>query len=185
MNIKMLKSAVAGLVLSISGFANAGLIYSGPGAINVDTNPATTVSFSVLDHGWIQDLNVAVNITGGHMEDFIVSIEHNGFEAQLNPFLTGHRDLFNVIFDDESLNVISAGGNLVGNYQSFEQLSVFDGIDIFGDWTLTILDSYIPDEGNTLVSWSIEVETVPEPSTLAIFALGIMGLAARRFKKQS
>ena len=27
--------------------------------------------------------------------------------------------------------------------------------------------------------------TVPEPSTLAIFALGIMGLASRRFKKQS
>ena len=26
--------------------------------------------------------------------------------------------------------------------------------------------------------------SVPEPSTLAIFALGIMGLAARRFKKQ-
>jgi hypothetical protein len=26
---------------------------------------------------------------------------------------------------------------------------------------------------------------VPEPSTLAIFALGLMGLASRRFKKQS
>ena len=26
---------------------------------------------------------------------------------------------------------------------------------------------------------------VPEPSTLAIFALGIMGLASRKFKKQS
>ena len=28
-------------------------------------------------------------------------------------------------------------------------------------------------------------QEVPEPSTLAIFALGIMGLAARRFKKQA
>ena len=27
--------------------------------------------------------------------------------------------------------------------------------------------------------------TVPEPSTLAIFALGLIGLASRRFKKQS
>jgi hypothetical protein len=26
--------------------------------------------------------------------------------------------------------------------------------------------------------------SVPEPTTLAIFALGIMGLASRRFKKQ-
>lgn len=34
----------------------------------------------------------------------------------------------------------------------------------------------------------LELETarqVPEPSTLAIFALGIMGLSSRRFKKQS
>jgi len=29
------------------------------------------------------------------------------------------------------------------------------------------------------------VVEVPEPSTLAIFALGVMGLALRRFKKQS
>ena len=29
------------------------------------------------------------------------------------------------------------------------------------------------------------VTSVPEPSTLAIFALGLMGLASRRFKKQS
>ena len=31
----------------------------------------------------------------------------------------------------------------------------------------------------------VRVSQVPEPSTLAIFALGLMGLASRRFKKQS
>jgi hypothetical protein len=36
---------------------------------------------------------------------------------------------------------------------------------------------------NHIANW--EVRDVPEPSTLAIFALGIMGLASRRFKKQS
>jgi len=35
------------------------------------------------------------------------------------------------------------------------------------------------------VDVGVEVSSVPEPSTLAIFALGIMGLASRRFKKQS
>jgi hypothetical protein len=40
-------------------------------------------------------------------------------------------------------------------------------------------------QANDLVSpWSGPFE-VPEPSSLAIFALGIMGLALRRFKKQS
>jgi hypothetical protein len=32
---------------------------------------------------------------------------------------------------------------------------------------------------------SLNYTAVPEPSTLAIFALGLMGLASRRFKKQS
>jgi hypothetical protein len=30
----------------------------------------------------------------------------------------------------------------------------------------------------------VDAAEVPEPSTLAIFALGLMGLASRRFKKQ-
>jgi len=35
------------------------------------------------------------------------------------------------------------------------------------------------------VDVDVEVSAVPEPSTLAIFALGMIGLASRRFKKQS
>jgi hypothetical protein len=35
------------------------------------------------------------------------------------------------------------------------------------------------------VDVGVEVSAVPEPSTLAIFALGMIGLASRRFKKQS
>jgi hypothetical protein len=32
---------------------------------------------------------------------------------------------------------------------------------------------------------SLTISTIPEPTTLAIFALGMIGLASRRFKKQS
>ena len=32
---------------------------------------------------------------------------------------------------------------------------------------------------------NLNVSKVPEPSTLTIFALGMIGLASRRFKKQS
>jgi len=35
------------------------------------------------------------------------------------------------------------------------------------------------------IKFEIDATAVPEPSTLVIFALGLMGLAARRFKKQS
>ena len=36
-----------------------------------------------------------------------------------------------------------------------------------------------------LGSWLVRANAVPEPSTFAIFALGMIGLASRRFKKQS
>jgi hypothetical protein len=39
--------------------------------------------------------------------------------------------------------------------------------------------------GKTSVASEIITASVPEPSTLAIFALGMIGLASRRFKKQS
>ena len=57
--------------------------------------------------------------------------------------------------------------------------------------TFTSLDGGRDKTGNifddvrvTTVSTSVAT-SVPEPSTFAIFALGIMGLASRRFKKQS
>ena len=41
------------------------------------------------------------------------------------------------------------------------------------------------DRGFVWADWTASaIEPVPEPSTLAIFALGLMGLASRRFKKQ-
>jgi hypothetical protein len=46
------------------------------------------------------------------------------------------------------------------------------------------LSEFAAFSGNNLVSQS-SVNDVPEPSTLAIFALGLMGLASRRFNKKS
>jgi hypothetical protein len=43
---------------------------------------------------------------------------------------------------------------------------------------------YLYSAGDQRVFWTTSV-SVPEPSTLAIFALGMIGLASRRFKKQS
>jgi hypothetical protein len=87
--------------------------------------------------------------------------------------------------------------DLAGNTPSFSDLDFtskmqdkgtvyhYDGIGhtsdniSYGDYGLT----YTGVE-HTLINPVSPVSSVPEPSTLAIFALGIMGLAARRFKKQ-
>lgn len=166
----------------IAGYGHASVIYSGPGANGIDTNPATSVSFSVSDHGIIDDLNVAVNIIGGHVEDFVLSIAHNGIEVQLNPFLTAHRDVIDATFDDESSNIIPAGGDLLGDYQSLEMLSAFDGEDTFGVWTLSVLDTFFPSASDTLLSWSIEVNStsIPEPAIMGMICLGLAGIGASR-----
>lgn len=51
--------------------------------------------------------------------------------------------------------------------------------------TIASTDSWA--HSNNSIGWLMYRSTseVPEPSTLAIFALGMMGLASRRFKKQS
>ncbi len=55
-------------------------------------------------------------------------------------------------------------------------------------WATKYKQSYTPNDP-LISNWAgfvlIKTQEVPEPSTLAIFALGIIGLASRRFKKQS
>jgi hypothetical protein len=58
----------------------------------------------------------------------------------------------------------------------------------FADVSFTGIDKDLTNEAFMVwASWTLEVDdglvTVPEPSTLAIFALGLMGLGLHRFKK--
>jgi hypothetical protein len=65
-----------------------------------------------------------------------------------------------------------------------ETLASFDGIsgnDAAGQWTLFLADLSAGDQ-STLVSWSVDITTVPEPSSLALGALGLLVLAGVRKK---
>lgn len=56
-----------------------------------------------------------------------------------------------------------------------------------GEYTFALVasDSQGAEVARTAIRVVVESVQVPEPSTLAIFALGMIGLAARRFKKQA
>jgi hypothetical protein len=224
MNIKMLKAAVVGLVLSVSGFANATVITNG--------------SFETGDFtGWdTQDLTdpfypLEVNGFGADASfDFFTSSPTNGDFAALNGFdgngsgtIRIGQDITvtsfsTILFDYRaawdlqsfgatvdrlfSVSIEEAGGGIV--LDSFNILTA-----AFGDITL--------DTGNLLGSinlsafenqtvrlnfmWDVPENfsgpaffqldnirssaSIPEPSTLVIFALSLMGLASRRLKVMS
>lgn len=59
-------------------------------------------------------------------------------------------------------------------------LAAFIGQDFNGTWELSLTDTYPAFTGGTLNSWTINVEGVPEPTTIALVGLGALALIKRR-----
>jgi len=185
MNVKMLKAAVAGLVLSVSGFANAGLIvdlygdidgtYSFGGGIGI-----TDVHLSASQF-WTQSF-----VLDGTVVSASIEIGH----AQLGYFMPADWGLYldgvfvNILTDMDVCDGTGSGtggcaweGSYTVDILSVINLSTLeDGVANFEIRTGSS-DGWSLDYSKL----SIETASVPEPSTLAIFALGLMGLASRRF----
>ncbi|GAW96503.1 MULTISPECIES: DVUA0089 family protein [Colwellia] len=192
MNIKMIKAAVAGLVLSVSGFANAGLI----------TLDGRIDSGAEVDH-WI------LNVTSSGLFTFDVLAYEGDYDDFFdNGTNNDHLDSYIYLFSNDingSLVDSNDDGEL-GNDGSTEDYDSFMSVNLnVGTYVFAIGDYHLNEAGardginesnaneisvgNYRVSISsqagvLSTNSVPEPTTLAIFALGIMGLAARRFKKQ-
>jgi len=191
MNIIKKLAVVAACMFTASMAHATPFSYSGAGAGNVDTNPAFTIDLFAADFGTITDVNLDVTITGGHMEDFDVFLSHGGTTVKVHNDLTSpfnHLDNFTMTFDDEAANPWSNAGidavNGIGTFQPFSPLSAFDGLDLNGIWTLSILDSYAPNEGNVLVNWTVYgTADVPEPGILSLLGLSMLGLFGARRRK--
>tara|TARA_R110000744_G_scaffold20143_12_gene52948 strand:+ start:964 stop:1671 length:708 start_codon:yes stop_codon:yes gene_type:complete len=221
MNIKMLKAAVAGLVLSVSGFANAGLIEhisngdfetgdftgwnvvnTGSGSWNINDGTFGTAFGTNQSIGGLYDVVSTQAGPGFHnlYQDVLLS---NSFDSlilswddriQSNAPFSDPNQEWRVLIEDITGSLIyevystdpgdtnpQVGPNL-RSYDLTSTLSSYAGQNIrvsFEQQDNAANFSATLDN----VSFTSTVN-VPEPSTLAIFALGIMGLASRRFKKQ-
>lgn len=215
MKIKMLKAALAGLALSVSGFASAGLIFQADSAITTAghqniagfgyiNNVINQDSFSVGYVSAVTDFNSFVSSTNA-----IGGLSTYG--SFLTPFPMSFDFSFNQLLNLDSFALWNQAGSATLNL--FELYASESGS--FND--LTFLGSYDAAAGNQGQSFSFAATNlkgvrmkvlsnegysqavrfrevafggqtgslpVTEPSTLAIFALGFMGLVARRFKKQ-
>ncbi|QPG05154.1 hypothetical protein IT774_13620 [Salinimonas marina] len=196
MNYKIL--CITALLYLVALPANATLILTGPGGSSVDTNPASVFSLTTTESGTISDLNFFIGIDAGCCAyDNTVELTHveSGTTARIwtTGFETGWQfgDILSATFDDESSNVFfqtalrdSDDYSILpgADFQAESMLSIFDGLDVFGTWQLSILDVEVPGENDVLLTWGIEVETINVPENTTFFMFLVAFLLAHRFR---
>ncbi len=130
-----------------------------PIVISASGTPTISSTLNIPVNGTISDINV-VGLTGTHtwINDLTVTLSNPlGTSNVLWSGICNNEDNFDVNFDDAA-----APGALpcppvgAGTYQPSAPLSVYNGTDPFGNWTLTISDAADQD-GGSLLTWGLEV----------------------------
>ena len=217
MKFKFLMAAVTGLLLSISGAANAGLILgldaTGTGNLTNDFTWVVGQEFTLNNSMTIRSLG-AIDADGGGLSQshevglwnlsgslLAYTVIDNTSVVVASQY-TGAQWYMNDIID----TFLSAGTYRIAAlfHSGGDKMISGAGTQITPDTAVSISQGYVRTTNYTSASFqyptrkfisrrvaatfsssSVNVEQVPEPSTLAIFALGMIGLASRRFMKQS
>jgi hypothetical protein len=194
MRFKFLKTAFVSTILAISSFVNAGIIDFNDLNVNPQTNLGspfdyngltfTGIHLSSFDHdtwdmngdgtdflGWATGSNLGLSTTNGDLFEL-----HSLQLGQLR--YNGPGGIAQII------GTVQGGGILTRNITVAER---FTDVTLIGWESLLSVSFTGPGQWMSIdnISVTVDATDVPEPSTLAIFALGMVGLASRRFKKQS
>jgi hypothetical protein len=190
-------------VLSLAcALAQAGVIAS-DSTYGVFDRSAGSRVFNVTGHGMVNDVNITIDFS--KCDDPPIGPNGNrcigtgsGFPGEIEFRLMGSdgrtvvnlvnegtytsgAGRFTVTFDDEA--GAGVGGRLAsGSYRPVGALAAFDGMDMFGSWSLLIRDAR---GGDPLEYFSSTLEIgeapVPEPANPGILGIGMLGMwAARR-----
>jgi subtilisin-like proprotein convertase family protein len=185
------KSICLGLAaLFALGLSNAGAtpVTVGAADVPVEILDLNTVSSTIHvgAYGKVLDINALLNITHSWDGDLVLTLSHGGTTVLLSNRNggSGGADYADTLFDDSALVAINAGfayAPYTGSFRPEQALAAFNGQEIFGDWTLSVTDMEAGDSG-VINNWSLAAE-VPEPASLALFGLGMMGLCGMRRRR--
>jgi|APCry1669193181_1035450.scaffolds.fasta_scaffold05608_2 subtilisin-like proprotein convertase family protein len=148
----------------------------------------------------VSSLTVSLNISGGFNGDlyaYLVSpngtlvmlmnqpgVSLNGFGASgagMNITLT---DAYTA---NGSIQDVTSGSVLSGNYNAAGSLANFTGSQADGNWTLYFADMSNGGGTSLVEGWNLNITAVPEPTTwaLGIFGVGFIGVGGVRAYRNS
>jgi hypothetical protein len=178
MKLKLLISTLAGLLLTVSCMVNATLIEadflgSNDGFYDTETE-LYWVDINQFSSGSIGSMFIQASSIGatlatkaqivelfGNLSGVATSTYFSTAGTKWNLYLWGYYDDGTPTGPGGQAFIRSDGPQWI-----LDDRGKFDGYEYLGAWATYTVD-------------------VPEPSSLAIFALGLMGLASRRFKNKS
>ena len=199
--MKFLRIIVTGVILSISSFANAGLIQlDGMGSIMEWTDLESTAG-EMPDFIWGNSdalnadkvglyIELADGRTGSLVYSGVSGLWNSTFSNLAPDIATGvfaNSPFLHFLFNTaktltypQALPMAWSNATISGVTGNFD-LSYHEQVGS------NFRASTVGWESVTITTYSsaYPAEQIPEPSTLAIFVFGIIGLASRRFKKQS
>jgi hypothetical protein len=205
MKLKFIKAIALSLTLSVGGFVstvNAGVITESASITDWDTNAGNLDDVTLsLDFLYAANMIGDLKFTFKAFGDFADNNQTiklgliNGDGVVVSG--PGYIWLDGTLYDGGFINVSNDGTDIgldsladinIATYMinnttdrgRYSSMNDGGGLDVNFNFSNRVLST----AGN-MVSVTVEYEVVPEPSTIAIFALGMIGLASRRFKKKS
>ena len=124
--------------------------------------------FTINDQGEITDINIDISFTHGYPTGLdqtkMYLLSPNLTLLKFFDFQDAEKQLLNTTFDDEADDNFSDGSNpFIGSFKPFNNLSVFDGEDLNGEWKLIIRNNNST-SGAVLNSFKLQITRINDSS---------------------